>query len=111
MQPEVIATTEIVNQYWQRFVNRKAYTVQSFKPHPESGRHYYFRPTTKAEKRPLTLDQDTVRGRTGRRHHHRALCDQSKEPAMQVGCDRRRLQECHAGPAQAAVPPLGIRTG
>jgi hypothetical protein len=62
MQPEVIATTEIVDEYWQRFVNRRAYTVQSFKPHPESGRHYYFRPTTKAEKRPLTLDRDTVRG-------------------------------------------------
>jgi hypothetical protein len=26
------------------FVNRRAYTIQSTRPHPESGRHYYYRP-------------------------------------------------------------------
>ena len=31
-------------EYSRWFVNRRAYTRQSDKPHPESGRHYYYRP-------------------------------------------------------------------
>lgn len=35
---------ELARQYARWFVNRRAYTRQSDKPHPESGRHYYYRP-------------------------------------------------------------------
>ena len=38
------ATSTNVEDYWQLFVNRRAYVLQSKRPHPESGRYYYFRP-------------------------------------------------------------------
>jgi hypothetical protein len=41
------ASSQIVNDYLRLFVNRLAYTLQSMRPHPASGRHYYFRPTDK----------------------------------------------------------------
>ncbi|MEW5976441.1 MAG: hypothetical protein AB1898_11625 [Acidobacteriota bacterium] len=37
-------TRKLVKDYCQLFVNRRAYTVQSPRPHRESGRHYYYRP-------------------------------------------------------------------
>jgi hypothetical protein len=40
------ATAENARDYWRLFVNRRAYIVQSPRPHPKSGRHYYFRPNT-----------------------------------------------------------------
>jgi hypothetical protein len=43
------------------FVNRRAYTLQSARPHPESGRHYYFRPKAKGTRRDLSLTAETVR--------------------------------------------------
>ena len=43
--PEVLlATPEMTAEYARWFVNRLAYTRQSDRPHPESGRHYYYRP-------------------------------------------------------------------
>jgi len=43
--PEVLlATPEMAAEYARWFVNRLAYTRQSERPHPESGRHYYYRP-------------------------------------------------------------------
>ena len=45
--PEVLlATPEMATEYARWFVNRIAYTRQSVRPHPESGRHYYYRPRT-----------------------------------------------------------------
>ena len=38
------ATSTNVEDYWQLFVNRRAYVLQSMRPHAESGRYYYFRP-------------------------------------------------------------------
>ena len=38
------ATAEMAAQFCDLFVNRRAYTLQSTKPHPETGRHYYYRP-------------------------------------------------------------------
>lgn len=38
------ATPEMAVEYARWFVNRRAYTRQSDRPHPETGRHYYFRP-------------------------------------------------------------------
>ena len=37
----------VVADYFRLFVNRRAYTLQSDRPHAESGRHYYFRPSDK----------------------------------------------------------------
>jgi hypothetical protein len=43
------------------FVNRRAYTMQSMRPHPETGRHYYFRPSKKGTNLPLMLTDETIR--------------------------------------------------
>jgi len=55
------ATPELVRDYFRLFVNRRAYTFQSMRPHPESGRHYYYRPKAKGTERPLSLTNDTIR--------------------------------------------------
>jgi len=55
------ATRQIVEDYQKLFVNRRAYTLQSLRPHPESGRHYYFRPTRRGTDIPLLLTADTIR--------------------------------------------------
>ena len=54
------ASTQIVNEYLGLFANRRAYTMQSVRPHPESGRHYYFRPTKKNSHSPLALTKETI---------------------------------------------------
>lgn len=61
MRPIVRASQEIVRAYWRLFVNRRAYTLQSIRPHPETGRHYYFRPKEKGTERPLSLCDVTIR--------------------------------------------------
>jgi hypothetical protein len=43
------------------FVNRLAYPIQSTRPHPESGRHYYYRPKGKNGAPAPGLTVDTVR--------------------------------------------------
>jgi hypothetical protein len=52
------ATAANIGDYWQLFVNRRAYVLQSMRPHAESGRYYYFRPraTTDGASRSLTTD-------------------------------------------------------
>jgi hypothetical protein len=55
------ATPEVVDDYLRLFVNRRAYTLQSMRPHPESGRHYYFRPTEKKTEAPVSLTEETIR--------------------------------------------------
>ncbi len=52
---------KVVQDYWRLFVNRGAYTLQSARPHPETGRHYYFRPSDKRTGASLELTEDTVR--------------------------------------------------
>jgi len=42
-------------------VNRGAYTLQSSRRHPESGRHYYFRPKAKGTGKELSLTAATIR--------------------------------------------------
>src|SRR5215472_1978145 len=54
------ATAANVLEYWRLFVNRRAYVIQSMKPHPESGRHYYFRPKAGKDGEPLSLTGRTV---------------------------------------------------
>jgi len=53
---------DVVEDYFRLFVNRRAYTLQSDRPHAESGRHYYYRPTDKTTGQGLSLTTETVRG-------------------------------------------------
>ena len=60
--PEVLlATPEMAAEYARWFVNRRAYTRQSERPHPESGRHYYYRPRPSGGGE-LGLEPEDVRG-------------------------------------------------
>jgi hypothetical protein len=51
----------VVADYFRLFVNRRAYTLQSDRPNPDSGRHYYYRPTDKKTGQGLSLTLDTIR--------------------------------------------------
>jgi hypothetical protein len=51
---------ELVRDYWNLFVNRRAYTVQSKRPHAHSRRHYYFRPKERATGKELALTPATI---------------------------------------------------
>jgi hypothetical protein len=56
MKSRFHASPETVRAYRALFVNRLAYTVQSITPHPETGRHYYYRPRRGEQAVPLTND-------------------------------------------------------
>jgi hypothetical protein len=47
--------------FYLLFVNRRAYTLQSIKPHPDNGRHYYYRPKADGGGPPPGLTLETVR--------------------------------------------------
>ena len=55
------APSSVVADYFRLFVNRRAYTIQSNRPHPESARHYYYRPKDKKSGQGLSLTLDTIR--------------------------------------------------
>ena len=55
------ATSTNVEDYWQLFVNRRAYVLQSMRPHAESGRYYYFRPKAGKNGEVPSLTAATVR--------------------------------------------------
>ena len=55
-----LATAELVQDYFCLFVNRKAYTIQSPRPHPRSGRHYYYRPKDAASGKDLSLTDKVI---------------------------------------------------
>jgi hypothetical protein len=55
------APASVVAHYFHLFVNRRAYTLQSNRPHLESTRHYYYRPTNKKTGQGLGLTLDTIR--------------------------------------------------
>ena len=61
MATTITATRQVVEDYQRLFVNRRAYTMQSMRPHPETGRHYYFRPSKKGTDLPLMLTEETIR--------------------------------------------------
>ena len=54
------ASPALVKTYLELFVNRRAYTLQSMRPHPENGRHYYYRPKERQTGAPLLLTEKTV---------------------------------------------------
>ena len=53
------APASVVADYLRLFVNRRAYTLQSNRPHPESARYYYYRPKDKKTGQGLSLTLDT----------------------------------------------------
>lgn len=55
------ASPAVVSDFSRRFVNRGAFTIQSARPHPDSGRYYYYRPTDKATGKALSLTAETLR--------------------------------------------------
>ena len=55
------APASAVADYFRLFVNRRAYTLQSNRPHPEGARLYYYRPTNKKTGQGLSLTLDTIR--------------------------------------------------
>jgi hypothetical protein len=61
MATTIMATRQVVEDYQRLFVNRRAYTLQSMRPHPETGRHYYFRPNKNGSDIPLMLTDETIR--------------------------------------------------
>ena len=62
METAISASPGVVEDYGRLFVNRLAYTLQSIRPHPESGRHHYFRPKAKGTGKALGLTP-TIIGR------------------------------------------------
>jgi hypothetical protein len=65
MEHRLPATPEMARTFSQLFVNRRAYTIQSKRPHPESGRHYYYRPKGQNGAPAPGLTLDTVRRHLG----------------------------------------------
>lgn len=55
------AKGEVVRDYFHLFVNRRAYVVQSMRPHPESGHYYYYRPKAKGTNKSFCLTEDVIR--------------------------------------------------
>jgi TOTE conflict system primase-like protein len=55
------ATADMATEFRSLFVNRLAYTLQSTKPHPETGRHYYYRPKARDGGPGPALTLETVR--------------------------------------------------
>src|ERR1035438_10583439 len=55
------ASASVVADYFHLFVNRRAYTLQSNRPRPDSARHYYYRPKNKKTGQGLSLTPDTIR--------------------------------------------------
>jgi hypothetical protein len=51
----------MVADYFRLFVNRRAYTIQSQRPHPGSGKHYYYSPSNKKTGQGVGLTLDTIR--------------------------------------------------
>jgi hypothetical protein len=60
VQRSLKPTPALVKTYTDLFVNRRAYTLQSMRPHPESGRHYYYRPKGGESRAPVLLRDKTV---------------------------------------------------
>ncbi len=54
------APPDVAIDYFRLFVNRRAYTLQSNRPHRKTGHHYYYRPTDKTTGQGLSLTPDTI---------------------------------------------------
>ncbi len=61
----ISATPELARRYFEIFVNRRAYTLQSSRPNKDTGKHYYYRPDgvrTKPVALSLTVLQQHLAG-------------------------------------------------
>src|SRR6266498_1068226 len=56
-----VISPQIIQDYRRLFVNRPADTLQSARPHPETGRHYYFTPKKVGTGAPVELTESTIR--------------------------------------------------
>jgi hypothetical protein len=61
MDHRLHASPAMAEAFYQLFVNRRAYTLQSTKPHPDTGRHYYYRPKAREGEPPPALSPEIVR--------------------------------------------------
>ena len=61
MEQGIKAGPDVVREYFRLFVKRRAFTIQSRKPHAETGRHYYFRPKEKRTGKPISLTDRTLK--------------------------------------------------
>ena len=92
MSRRYVATAELVNEYIALFVNRRAYTVQSFRPNPESGRHYYYRPKEKGSGEPVWLTDRTISAHLEGSMTIGLYAINPVKSTLQVGGDRRGLR-------------------
>lgn len=60
MARRLLAKPALVKSYLDLFVNRRAFTLQSIRPHPESGRYYYYRPKHKDSGAPVLLNEAII---------------------------------------------------
>lgn len=61
IKPEILPVRpDQVAEFWNTFVNRKAYVQQTDFPGAKSGKHHYYRPEVKATKEPIALRPDTI---------------------------------------------------
>jgi hypothetical protein len=60
VQRRMMPTQTLAKAYIDLFVNRRAYTLQSLCPDPESGRHYYYRPKDRESGGPVLLTDKTI---------------------------------------------------
>jgi hypothetical protein len=61
MDHRLHATASMAETYYHLFVNRRAYTLQSTRPHPATGRHYYYRPKAREGEASRALSLEIVR--------------------------------------------------
>lgn len=54
MRDTLQTSREIAFEYARWFVNRRAFTLQSDRPHPGTGRHYYYRPRSRDDRSGIT---------------------------------------------------------
>ena len=55
------APSSLLADYYRLFVNRRAITLQSNRPHPERGRHYYYCPKDEKTGQWFSRTFDTIR--------------------------------------------------
>jgi hypothetical protein len=55
------ATAAMAEAFYELFVNRRAYTLQSHRPHPDTERQYYYRPKAREGQPPPAVGLDTIR--------------------------------------------------
>ena len=84
MDHRLPATREMAQEFSELFVNRRAYTIQSMRPHPESGRHYYYRPKPRDGGEPVAVTIETVRRHLAGELDDRHLCHQPGYAEVQM---------------------------